>query len=176
MLCRGIAATAAAATLVLPGSALAQPGDGAPLFRVFLVDGRSLTSYGEWNRVGDRVVFSLPLSNQVAPDLQLVTLGADRVDWTRTERYAHTVRTVHYASTRAEDDYAQFSNQIAAALTSVAKEPDASRRLALAEGARGALAEWPRQHYGYPTSSRCSRCSTRSSRICVRPPGRTGSS
>jgi hypothetical protein len=146
---RGIAAAAAAAALVLPASVHAQTGDGAPLFRVFLVDGRSLTSYGEWNRVGDRVVFSLPLSDQPAPDLQLISLDVQRVDWSRTERYAHTVRAVHYASTRAEDDYAQFSNQVAAALTSVAREPSASRRLALAEGARGALAEWPRQHYGY---------------------------
>ena len=31
------------------------------LFRVFLTDGRVLTAYGEWARVDDRVVFSMPL-------------------------------------------------------------------------------------------------------------------
>ena len=30
------------------------------MFRVFLKDGRSLVSYGEVARVGDRVVFSMP--------------------------------------------------------------------------------------------------------------------
>jgi hypothetical protein len=127
----------------------AQPAEAPPLLRVFLSDGTSLTSYGEWVRVGDKVVFSLPLTAAAAPDLQLVTLPAARVDWEKTERYADTARSVHYASTRAEDDYAQFSNQVAAVLTGIAREPDPKRRLAMAESARSALAEWPRQHYGY---------------------------
>lgn len=143
------AAVAAAVFLTAVHADARRRAGDPPLFRVFLTDGRSLTSYGEWSRVADKVVFSLPLSGGAAPDLQLVTLAADRVDWGRTERYATTVRTSHYASTRAENDYAEFSNQVAAVLTSVAKEPDASRRLAIAESARTALAEWPRQHYGY---------------------------
>lgn len=144
-----VVAFAAAAVLLTTAHADARRADDPPLFRVFLTDGRSLTSYGEWSRVGDKVVFSLPLAEGPTPDLQLVSLGVDRVDWQRTERYAATVRTVHYVATRAEDDYARFSNQVAAVLTSVAKEPDASRRLAIAESARTALAEWPRQHFGY---------------------------
>lgn len=120
-----------------------------PLLRLFLTDGTSLTSFGEWVRMGDRVVFSLPLGDGLAPDLQLVTLASSRVDWTRTERYAATARTVHYASTRAEDDFAQFSNQVAAVLTGIAREPDAKRRLAIAESARTAMADWPDQHHGY---------------------------
>ena len=84
-----------------------------------------------------------------APELQLVTIAAGRVDWQRTERYAATARSVHYASTRAEDDYAVFSNQVAAVLTGIAREPDASRRLVMAEASRKAMAEWPRDHYGY---------------------------
>lgn len=143
------AAVAAAVLLTAAHADARRRADDPPLFRVFLTDGRSLTSYGEWSRVADKVVFSLPLSSGPTPDLQLVTLGADRIDWARTERYANTVRTAHYTSTRAEDDYAQFSNQVAAVLTSVAKEPEATRRLAIAESARTALAEWPRQHYGY---------------------------
>lgn len=144
-----LAAATGAALVLTTADVTAEPADGPPLFRVFLTDGRSLTSYGEWSRVADKVVFSLPLADGPAPELQLITLGAERIDWPRTERYAATVRSVRYASTRAEDDYAQFSNQVATVLTSVAKEPDAKRRLAIAESARTALAEWPRQHYGY---------------------------
>ena len=94
----------------------------------------------------DRVVFSLPLSADAAPELQLVTLAAGRVDWPRTERYATAARATHYAATRAEDDYAQFSNQVAAVLTGIAREPDPKRRLAVAESARtrhGRLARRP---------------------------------
>jgi len=129
--------------------ARAQAPDAAPLLRVFLTDGTSLTSFGEWVRVDDRIVFSLPLTDTATPDLQLVTLPLARVDLAKTERYAETARTVHYASTRAEDDYAQFSNQVAAVLTGIAREPDPKRRLMMAEAARGALAEWPRTHHGY---------------------------
>lgn len=127
----------------------AQAGDATPLFRVFLTDGSSLTSYGEWVRMDDQVVFSLPLTTAATPDLQLVSLASGRVDWPRTERYAATARAAHYASTRAEDDFARFSQQVAAVLTGIAREPDAARRLALAESARAALASWPQQHHGY---------------------------
>ncbi len=120
-----------------------------PLLRLFLTDGSSLTSFGEWVRMGDRVVFSLPLGEGPSPDLQLVTIAAARVDWAHTERYAATARSVHYASTRAEDDYAQFSNQVAAVLTGIAREPDPKRRLAMAASARRAMADWPNQHHGY---------------------------
>lgn len=137
------------ACLTAASVAHAQPPGTPPLLRVFLTDGTSLTSFGEWVRMDDRIVFSLPLNDSPTPDLQLVTLAAGRVDWAKTERYAETARTVHYASTRAEDDFAQFSNQVATVLTGVAREPDPKRRLAAAESARAALAEWPRQHYGY---------------------------
>ncbi len=88
------------------GPAAAQDAPST-LLRVFLTDGTSFTSFGEWCgwRTGS---CSLPLSADVAPELQLVTLAAGRVDWSKTERYAVTARAVHYASTRAEDDYAQF--------------------------------------------------------------------
>ncbi|MBP7775536.1 MAG: hypothetical protein KA371_00230 [Acidobacteria bacterium] len=145
-----IAVVACVAAIAAPAAvAGAQPASQPPLLRVFLTDGTSLTSFGEWVRLDDKVVFSLPLGEGVTPDLQLVTLAAGRVDWAKTERYAETVRAVHYAASRAEDDYAQFSNQVAEVLTGIAREPDPARRLAMAERARSALAEWPRQHYGY---------------------------
>lgn len=142
-----LAVAAIVASTVAVGSAGAEPA--APLLRVFLTNGSSLTSFGEWVRLENAVVFSLPLSDTQAPDLQLITLAAAKVDWPKTERYAQTVRAVHYASTRAEDDYVRFSSQVASVLTGVAKEPDPKRRLAMAESARSALADWPRHHHGY---------------------------
>jgi hypothetical protein len=131
---------------VSPAAAQAGP---SPLLRLFLMDGTSLTSFGEWARMDDKVVFSLPLSADPAPEVQLVTLAAARVDWPKTERYAATARAVQYASTRAEDDYAQFSNQVATVLSAIAREPDPKHRLALAEAARTAMALWPEEHHGY---------------------------
>ena len=58
------------------------------MFRVFLKDGRSLVSYGELARVGDRVVFSMPTDVGANPALRLVDIPADQVDWDRTDRYA----------------------------------------------------------------------------------------
>ena len=151
----------------------------SPLFRVFLTDGRSLTSFGEWARLDDRVAFSMPLTGGDTPDLQLVTVPARRVDWPRTERYAATVRAVHYTSTRAEDDFAVFSNQVAEVLTGIAREPDPKRRLTIA-AARPA-ARWPigpssTMAIASRTCSRCSCCSTRSSASFVPRPARTASS
>jgi hypothetical protein len=121
----------------------------ATMFRVFLKDGGSLSSYGEMARVADRVVFSMPLSAGPNPPLQLVNLSADRVDWDRTDRYAATARSTHYVATQAEADYAVLSNQVAQTLNDVAFTTDASRRLAIVERARKTLAEWPASHVNY---------------------------
>ena len=67
--------------------ATAQPAPAeASLYRVFLRDGSTLLSYGEFARVSDRIVMSVPLGDTVAgPDLHLVSipsglgrLGEDR--------------------------------------------------------------------------------------------------
>ena len=121
-----------------------------PLYRVFLSDGSALASFGEWARVEDRLVFSMPLAAEAGPgDLHLVSLPVQRVDLARTERYAEAVRAAHYASTRGEADFAQLSGAIAQTLNQIALIPDPKQRLATAEQARRALAEWPRAHYGY---------------------------
>ena len=68
-----------------------------------------LVSYGEFARVGDRVVFSMPTGAVTAdPSLHLVNIAADRVDWDRTNNYAESARTAHYVSTQAESDYADL--------------------------------------------------------------------
>jgi hypothetical protein len=133
----------------LPAPALADEPVGAGIYRVFLTDGTALASYGEWTRLDDRVVFSMPLSTAEAPDLHLVSLPAARVDWSRTERYARTARASHYAATRGEADFARLSATVAQTLNEVAQQPDPQKRLQVAERARRAMAEWPGNYFGY---------------------------
>ena len=121
-----------------------------PLYRVFLSDGTSLSSFGEWARVDDRLIFSMPLTPAPGPaDLHLVSLPVERIDVVRTERYADAVRASHYAVHRGEADFARLSNEVARALNQVALIADPMQRLATAERARRALADWPGAHYGY---------------------------
>jgi hypothetical protein len=124
--------------------------DDAALFRVFLKDGSSLVSYGELARVDDRVVFSMPTSaSRDQPQLHLVTLSVDRVDWDRTTRYADSARATRYIGTRAEQDYAQLTDTVAQALNDVSQTQDASSRLRIVERARKTLSDWPPKHFNY---------------------------
>jgi hypothetical protein len=139
-----------AAVVVLASRAgVAQITDAA-LFRVFLNDGRVLTSYGEWARLDARVVFSMP-TRRGAPsaELHLVSIAAAEVDWERTERYANAVRASAYAATRGEADFGRLSDEVARTLNEVAVLPTPAARLARAEQARKALNDWPGAHYGY---------------------------
>jgi hypothetical protein len=146
-----LAAAVAAVAMVVPsGAALAQtPPDDVTLLRVFLNDGTSLVSYGEPARVDNRVIFSMPTETAANPQLHLINLPLDRVDWDRTNRYAAAARMAHYVKTNAEDDYAALSNQVATTLNQVAHAADPAQRLAIVEQARRTLADWPDQHYGY---------------------------
>jgi hypothetical protein len=138
------------AALLLPAAGLAQTPASRVLFRVFLTDGRVLASYGEWARVEDRVIFSIPTRLTSDPvELHLVNIPSARVDWPRTELYAESVRAVAYAETRGEGDFATFSADMAKALNDVSQAADPGVRLAIAEQARLSLAEWPTTHYGY---------------------------
>src|SRR6202171_514327 len=141
---------AAVATLCL--LTVARPSDAADdatLLRVFLRDGTSLVSYGEFARVADRVVFSMPIDSTANPPLQLVNIPADRIDWARTDRYADAARAPRYTATRAESDYVALNNSVSRALNEVAFTPDPARRLAIVENARKTLAEWPQNHFHY---------------------------
>ena len=122
----------------------------AVLFRIFLSDGRVLSSYGEWARLDDRVIFSMPTNLTRDPiELHLVTIPSHRVNWPRTEAYAESVRGAAYVATRGDADFAAFSAELAKALNDVAKVQDPAARLATAERARQKLADWPKSHYGY---------------------------
>jgi hypothetical protein len=119
-------------------------------FRVFLKDGTSLVSFGELARVGDRVVFSIPTTlSATDPDLQLVNLSGDHVDWNKTEKYNESVRSARYLETQGESHYAMLTAEIAQAINDVQATTDPRQRLVIVERARRTLADWPANHYNY---------------------------
>jgi hypothetical protein len=120
--------------------------DATTLFRVFLKDGTAIASVGEVARVGDRIVFALPLSATRQP---ATSIAASEVDLERTERYAYGIRAARYAATRGEADFAEMSAAVARTLSDIAVTPGRVAQLGLAERARRTLANWPHEHFGY---------------------------
>jgi hypothetical protein len=121
------------------------------LYRIFMKDGSTLVSYGEFARVADRVVFSMPIGSleSQTPDLQLVSVADGSVDWAKTEQYAEAIRAKRYADTRGEEEFTRLSRDVARVLNDVALTPDPKRRLVIAEHARKVLSEWPSRNFGY---------------------------
>ncbi len=143
--------TSAAVALVL-AVVCASPATAAEsvLYRLFLIDGTTLVSYGEFSRVSDRVVFSIPVGQvEESPDLQLVSIPETSIDWERTDRYSNAVRARRYGETRGDEDFALLGNRVTEALNLIALTRDPARRLAMAQEARGNLARWPSQNFGY---------------------------
>ena len=135
--------------LVLACSARVDAAESV-LYRLFLMDGTTLISYGEFARVADRVVFSIPLGDTTeSPALQLVSIPQSSVDWERTDRYSDAVRARRFAETRGESDFAGLSSRVTDALNQIALTSDPARRLAMAVEARGNLARWPGENFGY---------------------------
>src|SRR5215475_7031711 len=104
--------------------AIAGQASDVTLYRVFLRDGSTLVSYGEFARVGDRVVVTLPIGGGEAPDLQLLSLPADTVDWEKTDAYADSARAMRYAQTHGPNDFANLTNAVTITLNDIAVEPD----------------------------------------------------
>ncbi len=120
------------------------------LYRLFLLDGGTLVSYGEFARVGDRVVLSIPVGELTeTPVLQVVSIPQAAVDWGRTERYADAVRARRYGETRGEADFALLGARVVEALNQIALTDDPARRLAMATEARDNLMRWPAANFGY---------------------------
>jgi hypothetical protein len=142
---------ASLAIVASPAGVRAQSPIDALLYRVFLRDGSTLVSYGDFARVADRVVLSIPLGaiEGPSPPLHLVSIAEAAVDWERTDRYADAIRARHYAATRGEVDFEALSADVAKALNDVATIKNPSERLAVATGARQRLADWPAAHHGY---------------------------
>jgi len=125
-------------------------GADVTLFRLYMLDGSVLTSYGEFARVADDVVFSMPVGgNPEEPRIQVTSVKAALVDWPRTEKYSASARFQRYAETRGEEDFRILSNEVAVALNDIALSPNRQQALSLAEGVRRMVADWPRMHYGY---------------------------
>src|SRR5687768_6940055 len=122
--------------LVWFASAAPAFAESVTLFRVFLNDGTAVVSYGEYARVGDRLVFSMPLGAIDAakgePDLHVVNLPVSAVNWTSTARYADSARFSHYMATSAESDYAALAGEVAATLNAIVLNRDAKARLGMA--------------------------------------------
>jgi hypothetical protein len=131
-------------------SATAVAAQDGPFLRLFLKDGSSLVSFGEVARIEDRVVFSMPTSAAASnPDLHLVTIPAERVDWQKTTSYAEAARATRYLGTKAEADYALLTSDIAQALNDVALTSNPAERLVIVQKARKALADWPSGHFNF---------------------------
>src|SRR5215204_872654 len=128
----------------------ASAGSDVTLFRLYMLDGSVLTSYGEFARVNDSVVFSMPVGGKSEePRIQVTSIKATLVDWPRTDRYAASARYQRYAETRGEEDFRILSNEVAVALNDIALSSNRQQALALAENVRRTVADWPRAHYGY---------------------------
>ena len=116
--------------------------ESTTLFRVFLNDGTAIVSYGAYARVGDRLVFSMPMGAVDAtaaadPSLHVVNLPLSAVNWTATEKYAESARQNHYMANSAESDYAALAGDVAATLNAIVLAKDAQARLTMAvEGGR----------------------------------------
>jgi hypothetical protein len=134
-------------------SARAQPATGATLYRIFLLDGTTLVSYGDYARVADRVVLSVPTGGTPSsPGIQLISIPSSAVDWQRTDAYAESARAARYAATRGPDDYATLASAVARALSDIAVARDPATRVAMAGEARQNVTRWVAEHYGYRAS------------------------
>ena len=112
--CRAAGYTRIGRASTSPSTALAAE---ALLYRIFLQDGSTLVSYGDFARVADRVVFSIPIGglDGPAPTLHLVSISESSVDWDRTDRYAQATRARQYAATQGEADFDVLSTDVARA-------------------------------------------------------------
>src|SRR5687767_3535179 len=135
-------AAAAVCTALLAGAVAVTPATGqtpaatpapAALYRVFLQDGGVLVSYGEFARVSDRVVLSIPIGGtEVSPVLHVISIAEQDVEWQRTNAYAQAARARHYAATQGESDFARLTREVADTLYQVGATDDAAKRLAIA--------------------------------------------
>ena len=146
--------------LTLLGAVLQVAGTASPAhgredvvsLRVFLRDGTAVATYGQFARVGDRVIFSMVVGDGDAARLQVVNLPISGVDLEKTEQYATAVRAAQYAATSGEADYAVLTAGVAKALSRAAATPNVFERLQIIEEGRGIVATWSRDHFAYRAS------------------------
>ena len=137
------------ALFCLAASGVGAAASDAMLLRLFLTNGTSVVSYGEFARVDDHVVFSMVIGGDAEPRLHAATLPAGAIDWARTNQHAASTRYQRYAQTRGEEEFLRLSDGVAGVLNEVLLTTDRTRALDVAQQARATLAGWPREHYGY---------------------------
>ena len=133
--------------LVLPSTGIA--ASTALLFRLYLTDGTSVVSYGEFARAGDRVIFSMVMGSGDEPRLHVASLPVSAIDWARTDVDAASTRFQWYAQARGEEDFERLSGDVASVLNAVVRSDNPAQVLERAQHARVTVAEWARTHYGY---------------------------
>jgi hypothetical protein len=142
--------------VVLAMVATSTPAQAQPsleTFRIYLRDGRVLTSYGEYARVDDDLVFVVTQGQAGGVETRdLITVPVAKVDMDRTAEYARALRVAKYGSTRGENEYLELTADIARALAELEASTDQDRRLGIAQVARARLATWSEEHYGYRAS------------------------
>jgi len=128
----------------------ATAADAPLLLRLFLAEGGTLVSYGEFTRTPDLVVFAMPVGGPMTgPNVQVVSLPATSVDWLRTESDAESARYHHYVSTRGEVEYRRLTEDVARTLNLIALTTEPGQALQIASQARLAMLRWPQDHFGY---------------------------
>src|SRR5215203_7445916 len=123
----------------------AQSDADTTLYRVFLRDGTTVLSYGEYARVADRVIMSMPVGSMQ----HMLSLPADSVDWERTDAYADSVRASRYGETSGANDLALLSDGVTLALNDIALTADPARKITMAVEARKNVMTWAAEHFGY---------------------------
>ena len=74
--------------VVCVGAGRATAATPTQLFRVFLTNGTALVCWGEYARVGDRLVLTVPIGTGPRTAYEFVSIPIDQVDLLKTERTA----------------------------------------------------------------------------------------
>ena len=136
--------------LVLVMQAITPPEPSLDVFRIFLNDGRVLSSYGEPARVDADLVFVVSQGVKGGVEAHdLITVPVAKVNMERTLEYATAMRAAKYGATRGEKEYQEFTADIARAMTAIEESDDKDRRIGIAQVARSRLQSWAERHYGY---------------------------
>ncbi|HUR20801.1 MAG TPA: hypothetical protein VMZ90_08325 [Vicinamibacterales bacterium] len=120
------------------------------VFRIFLCDGRVLSSYGEPAQVEGDLVFVVTQGVKGEAEAHdLITVPLARVNMERTLEYAAALRSAKYGATRGEKEYQEFTADIARAMAAIEASDDKDRRIGIAQVARSRMMSWSQNHYGY---------------------------
>jgi hypothetical protein len=133
---------------VTPSSS--SPAPSLDVFRIFLHDGRVLSSYGEPAQVEGDLVFVVSQGVKGGVEAHdLITVPVSKVNMERTLEYATALRSARYGATRGEKEYQEFTADIARAMAAIEESDDKDRRIGIAQVARSRLMSWSENHYGY---------------------------